>query len=173
MTRIALISATAIASILGAALPAFAQAPAPAPMYAPAPAPAPAMAPAPAPAPEGAVMPAAPMMAPRAADDMTGSVGFGVNVVGGGTSLVTIPAAPTLMMKYWMSDAMSIVPRLAIEMTKVKGSSSVWSVSPQVLANFVLLKGASTRLDAGLGLGLAIAKNYAATTPPPTIRPLS
>src|SRR5512140_1371369 len=76
MTRTRILSTTAIASILGVALPAFAQAPAPAPMYAPAPAPMMA----PAPAPEAASMPAAPMMAPRAADDMTGSVGFGTGV---------------------------------------------------------------------------------------------
>jgi len=160
-TRIALISTTAIASILGAALPAFAQAPAPAPMYAPAPAPAPMMAPAPAPGPEAAVMPAAPVMAPRAADDMTGSVGIGTGV-NAGTSLVA-PDVANLMMKYWMSDAMAIVPRLAFTINHVKGAANTpWQFSPSVLADFVLLKGASTRLAAGLGLGLAFAKNATA-----------
>jgi len=155
-TRISLISMTALASMLGAALPAFAQAPAPAPMYAPAPAMAPGMAPPP--GQEVAVIPVAPVMAPRAADDMTGSVGFGVGV-STGTSLVAADTA-NLMVKYWMSDAMSLMPRLALNITKVKGGSTQWQFSPSVLANFNLLKGASTRFDAGLGLGLALAKNY-------------
>ena len=161
-TRIALIATTALVSMLGAALPAFAQAPAPAPMYAPAPAPAPGYV-APAPAPEaGAVMPVAPVMAPRSGDDMTGSVGFGVGVTAGTTDLLTIDQA-NLMMKYWMSDAMSIVPRLDLAINHVKGAPNTpWAFAPSVLANFVLLKGASTRLDAGLGLGIALAKNMAA-----------
>jgi hypothetical protein len=129
-------------------------------MYAPAPAPAPMMAPAPAPAPEAAaVMPAAPVVAPQAADDMTGSLGIGTGVVAG-TSLVTTDG--TLFMKYWLSDAMSIVPRLTLGMTKIKDTDAVWEFAPAVLANFVLLKGASTRLDAGVGLGLGFMKNPAA-----------
>jgi len=169
MTRTILTATTAIASLLGAALPAFAQAPAPAPMYAPtpapmyAPAPAPGYAPAPAPAPESAaVMPVAPVMAPRAADDMTGSVGFGAGVIGtsSSTSLVALDDG-TVFMKYWMSDVMSIVPRLSLTMTKIKDVDASWGFSPSVLVNFVLLKGASTRLDAGLGLGLQLAKDPA------------
>jgi hypothetical protein len=155
--RIALPATTAIASLLGAALPAFAQAPAPAPMYAPAPAPAPMYAPAPAPVAEpAAVMPVAPVVAPMAADDMTGSLGFGTGVISG-TSLATIDG--TLFMKYWLSDAMSIVPRLSLTMAKVKDVDATWGFEPSVLINFVLLKGASTRLDAGLGLGISLAKN--------------
>jgi hypothetical protein len=151
-TRISLISATAIASILGAALPAFAQAPAPA--YAPAPAVAPA------PAPEGtAVMPAAPVLAPRASDDMTGSVGLGVGVSGApATSLVSVDTA-NLMLKYWMSDALALVPRLAIGLSKTKGFDASWAFSPSILASFGLLKGASTRLSAGVGIGLSLSKN--------------
>jgi len=159
-----LTATTAIAFLLGAALPASAQAPAPAPMYAPAPAPM--YAPAPAPAPEPvAMMPVAPVMAPRAADDMTGSVGFGTGISSGATSLVTIDG--TVFMKYWMSDVMSIVPRLSLTMAKarVAGASeagdATWGFDPAVLVNFVLLKGASTRLDAGLGLGLSLAKGQA------------
>jgi hypothetical protein len=156
-TRLSLISTTAVASLLGAALPAFAQAPAPAPMYAPAPAPmmAPPVVQEPMP-----VLPAAPVMAPKAADDMTGSVGFGTGVAAG-TSLV-IPQTSVLMMKYWMSDAMAIIPRLDLDIFKAKGADTAWRFKPSVLADFTLLKGASTRLSAGLGLGLAFAKNQAA-----------
>ncbi len=154
-TRIALLSTTAAATLLGAALPAFAQAPAPAPMYAPAPAPMMA----PAPAEPAAVMPVAPVVAPRASDDMTGSVGFGTGVVAG-TSLATIDG--TVFLKYWLSDAMSIVPRLSLTMLKARANGvtgdASWGFEPSVLANFVLLKGASTRFDIGAGLGLSLAK---------------
>lgn len=170
-TRIALISTTAIASILGAALPAFAQAPAPAPMYAPASATM--MVPAPAPGTEVAVVPVAPVVMPRAADDMTGSVGFGVGV---GSSTATTASSPSLIttdntvaIKYWMSDAMAIVPRLTFSMSKTKvppadAGPTQWQFNPEVLASFVLLKGASTRLAAGVGLGINLSKNIDSTT---------
>jgi hypothetical protein len=158
-TRLSLISSTAVASILGAALPAFAQAPAPAPMYAPAPAPAPMYAP-PLVQEPMLVIPVAPVMAPRAADDMTGSVGFGTGVLAG-TSLV-VPDTGVLMLKYWMSDAMAIIPRLDLAIHKQQNVTAGWRFAPSVLADFTLLKGASTRLSAGLGLGLLFAKNQAA-----------
>jgi hypothetical protein len=166
-TRIALISSTAIASILGAALPAFAQAPAPAPMYAPS-GPATMMVPAPAPGTEVAVVPVAPVVMPRLADDMTGSVGFGAGVGTGAaaTSLVNLDTS-TVFMKYWMSDAMAIIPQLQLTITKTKDVDAGWIFAPQVLADFTLLKGASTRLSAGLGLGITLAKNLAGLTTTP------
>lgn len=165
-TRSYLLTTTALASIVGAAVPAFAQAPAPAqmyapaPMYAPPPAPAPMVAPAPMQEPMP-VMPVAPMMAPRAADDMTGSVGFGVGVIAGANDLVK-PDVGNLFMRYFLSDSMSIVPKLTIAMTKQKDQDAAWAVAPEVSALFTLLKGASTRFDAGLGLGLEFGKFMAA-----------
>ena len=109
-TRSYLLTSTALASILGAAVPALAQAPAPAqmyapaPMYAPPPAPAPMAMPAPEPMP---VMPVAPVLAPKAADDMTGSVGFGVGVTAGANDLIK-PDAKALFMRYYLSDSMSM-----------------------------------------------------------------
>jgi hypothetical protein len=177
-TRLSAISTTAFVSIVGAAVPAFAQAPmAPAPMMAPAPVMAPAMAPAPmAPAPE-AVMPVAPMMAPKAADDMSGSVGFGVGIVGGSTgeatngsstgNILIAPNTADLMMKYWLNDAMALLPKLSFGLSKSKSNGvstdMAWSLAPSLLADFTLLKGASTRFSAGVGLGLAFGK-----TPPAT-----
>jgi hypothetical protein len=120
------------------------------------------MAPAPAPMPEAGVMPAAPVVAPRAADDMTGSVGVGVGIADG-TSLI-IPDTTNLMMKYWMSDGLALVPRLSLGISKAKGADAAWMLAPSVLAQFTLLKGASTRLLAGIGLGFAIGKDPAATT---------
>jgi hypothetical protein len=176
-TRIALISATALASMLGGVLPALAQAPAPAPMYAPAPPPM--MAPAPAPMPMDAMpaMPQPAVVAPKAADDMTGSVGFGIGVgasiyPGGATgtatgtttatSLVTADTT-TVAMKYYMSDSLAILPRLSLTMAKTKDLDASWAFAPSVLVMFNLLKGASTRFDAGMGLGLFLGK-----TPPAT-----
>ena len=174
-TRLSLISSTAVASILGAALPAFAQAPAPAPMYAPAPAPM--MAPAPAPEPMP-VMPVAPVMAPKASDDMTGSVGLGVGIVAGSTgtstaadgtttstgNLLIAPDTANLMLKYWMSDAMAIIPRLSLGLSKSKGTDASWGLAPSVLADFILLKGTSTRLDVGVGIGFGFAKDKAVSS---------
>jgi hypothetical protein len=164
MTRTRIALSTALATMLGAALPAMAQAPVPAPMYAPAPAPAPMMAPAPMPMPEAMpVMPAAPMVAaaPKAADDMTGSVGFGVGV-GAGTSLI-VPETTRVMMKYWVSDTLAIQPWLNVAIGKAKGADAEWLLNPGVLALFNLMKGASTRFDAGVGLRFSAGK-----TPPAT-----
>jgi hypothetical protein len=118
-----------------------------------------------APAPEAGmpVLPAAPIVAGKTSDDMTGSVGFGVGV-NAGTSLV-VPDAGNLMLKYWMSDAMALVPRLQLGYSKVKGADAGWTFAPQALASFVLLKGASTRLSAGAGFGISLSKNPAATGP--------
>jgi hypothetical protein len=177
-TRITLISTTALASMLGAALPALAQAPAPAPMYAPAPvptyaAPAPTYA-APAPMPEPQVVPVAAPVAPKAADDMSGSIGFGIGVGGGvpggatgtatnattSTSLVTANTT-SVAMKYYATDSFAILPRLEITMSKTKDLDASWAFRPSVLAMFNVFKGASTRFDAGAGVGIGIAK-----TPP-------
>jgi hypothetical protein len=162
MIRTFLTSTTALASLIGMAVPAFAQAPAPAPapMMAPAPAMAPAMAPMAAPEATG-VMPPAPMMAPLAPDDMTGSVGFGVGVGSSATTTTLITTDNTISIKYWMSDAMALVPKLTFAVTKQKGSDAAWQLAPELLASFVLLKGASTRLTAGVGLGFGLGK-----TPP-------
>jgi hypothetical protein len=154
---------TAIAAMLGAVLPAFAQAPVPAPVYAPAPQPM--MAPPPAPMPtDGAVMPVAPVVAPRAADDMTGSIGYGVGVVSGSTSLLSIADTASVMMKYWMSDAMALMPSLSLTMSKTKGADAAWAFNPEVVAMFNLLKGASTRFDVGAGVGLTLGKDPAVST---------
>jgi hypothetical protein len=106
-------------------------------------------------------MPTAPLMPARISDDMTGSVGLGVGV-DAGTSLI-IPATGNLMLKYWMSDVMALVPRLEFLYSKTKDADARWQLAPQVLASFVLLKGASTRLSAGAGFGFGIGKNLSAT----------
>jgi hypothetical protein len=164
-TRLSLISTTALASILGAAIPAFAQAPAP--MMAPAPVMAPAMPPAmapmppPAPMPEAAVMPAAPLVAAKAPDDMSGSIGFGVGVVGG-NSLVKPDGS--VMMKWWLNDAMALLPRLDFGLSTVKDGDASWRFKPSAMLEIALLKGASTRFSAAVGLGFGFEK-----IPPTTV----
>jgi hypothetical protein len=105
---------------------------------------------------------------PRPADDMTGSVGFGVGVLAGATTTSLVTTDNTIAIKYWMSDAMAIVPRLTFSMAKAKvppadAGPTQWQFNPEVLASFVLLKGASTRLAAGVGLGINLSKNYVST----------
>jgi hypothetical protein len=119
------------------------------------------------------VMPVAPMVAPKAADDMSGSVGFGVGVSAGDT--LVRPDTTNLMMKYWVNDAMALLPRLSLHAGKAKGADMAWSFAPSVLADFTLIKGASTRLSFGVGLGLSFSKEKAAATssdpatPPPAL----
>jgi hypothetical protein len=109
------------------------------------------------------VIPVAPIVAPKAADDMTGSVGFGVGVSGGTTDLVKADTG-TVMMKYWLSDAFAIMPTLTIQLGAVKDGDTSWLLAPGALAMFNLLKGASTRFDAGVGLGFSVGKARDATT---------
>lgn len=131
--------------VLGAAAPAFAQAPAPATAVAP--------------ATSDAMMPASPAV--RASDDMTGAVGFGVGVAAGAQTLI----APnnTLFMKYWVDDTLAVVPQLTLGIFKSKqngvSGDTGWDFSPQVLALYVPWKSTSTRLSVGAGLGLSLHKN--------------
>jgi len=60
------------------------------------------------------------------------------------------------MMKYWISDKLAIVPRLALSLDKVKDQDTVWKIAPAGIAEYTLIKGASTRLEAGAGLGFAV-----------------
>jgi hypothetical protein len=115
-------------------------------------------APAPMPMPMGEVAPAPlpAVAAPRAADDMTGSVGFGVGV-SAGTSLI-VPDTTTVAMKYYLNDSLAILPTLSLQIGAVKDGDTSWALAPGALAMFNLLKGASTRFDAGVGLRFAAGK---------------
>ena len=118
---------------------------------------APALAQAPVSASEGMV-PATPMV--KAADDMTGAVGFGVGVAAGAQTLI----APnnTLFVKYWMDDTLAIVPQLTLGINKSKvggvSGNTGWDFSPQVLALYVPWKSTSTRLSVGAGFGISLNK---------------
>jgi hypothetical protein len=62
------------------------------------------------------------------------------------------------MMKYYLSDSLAILPTLSVAIGKAKGGDAEWALSPGALAMFNLLKGASTRFDAGVGLGFLAQK---------------
>src|SRR5262245_23824295 len=63
------------------------------------------------------------MAAPKAADDMTGSVGFGVGLIANNQLFGT---AGQVAIKYWMSDVLAIVPALNFTLTKTMGVDAAW-----------------------------------------------
>jgi hypothetical protein len=129
--RICFTSTTLLVSLFGTALTAFAQAPAPTPepVTAPEPITTDAMIQNPE-APDAPKMHAAPVKPPRASDDMTGSIGFGVGIVAGSNELIK-PDTGNLMMPYWKSDTMVIVPKLFLGFSKTKDLDATWSFAPQ------------------------------------------
>jgi hypothetical protein len=102
------------------------------------------------------------MSAPKGAEDMTGSVGFGVGVTAG-TSLL-VPNA-NIALKYWMTDSIAVVPAFNFLVLKPApaGSSTTWNFAPEAVVLFTPIRSTSTRLSVGGGLGFAVGK-----TPPAT-----
>jgi hypothetical protein len=99
-------------------------------------------------------------MPARTGDDLTGTVGFGVGIVAGDELIK--PDTGSVITKYWLNDAIALVPQLNFNITKNTGSDTAWKLEPQLRVDFTLLKGASTRLEGGAGLGLAFGKNVTA-----------
>jgi hypothetical protein len=147
-----LLTSAAVLTVSAMALPALAQTPAP-----PAGGPPPdATTTAPA-----AASPMAPLAMAKSADDMTGSLGFGVGVAAS-TQLVGTTA--DVAIKYWMHDNMALVPSLAFTLNKTTGVDTVWTLNPQLVLLFVPFKSTSTRLEIGGGLGFAVAGGGGATS---------
>jgi hypothetical protein len=148
---------TCAATVCGLALPALAQtAPPPPPATPPAEmqaAPPPAETPPPPPPP---VVSLAAVEAVKAADDMTGSIGFGVGVAQNAELLGT---TADVAIKYWMHDNLALVPQLDFALrNQSQGVGTTWALVPQLQVLFVPFKSTSTRLEIGGGLGFAIAK---------------
>jgi hypothetical protein len=152
--KIHALSAALAASLFSVALPALAQDPPPPPPPPPAVAPPPAATSVP--------PPMQAMAAPKAIDDMTGSLGFGVGVTAG-TSLI-IPGG-TVAVKYWLSDTLSLVPALNFQLTKpaATGSTTSWNFNPEAVVLFVPFRSTSTRFSLGGGLGVGLSKIAPAT----------
>jgi hypothetical protein len=139
--------AAAIAMVSALALPASAQTP-------PAAAPPPAGGPPPDMAAPAVASPMAPMAMAKSADDMTGSIGFGVGVA---ASTQLVGTVADVAIKYWMHDNMALVPSLAFTLNKTTGVDTAWTLNPQLVLLFVPFKATSTRLEIGGGVGFAVA----------------
>jgi hypothetical protein len=96
----------------------------------------------------------APMVMAKSADDMTGSLGFGIGVA---ASTQLVGTVADVALKYWMHDNMALVPSLAFTLNKTTGVDTAWTVNPQLVLLFVPFKSTSTRLEIGGGLGFAVA----------------
>ena len=158
MTRIRILRtcALAAATLLATASVALAQ---PQPMPPPGtPEPPP---PPPPPPPEVAPMaPISNVMAPKAADDMTGSIGFGVGIAASTQILGTnfSGTANQVAIRYWNNDTLALQPGLGFAFNKTDGTDASWSLNPELVALFVPVRGTSTRLLVGGGLGIGLAK---------------
>jgi hypothetical protein len=149
LLRFPTIAATAAATLLCVAAPAFAQE-SPPPTAASVPPPMRAMA------------------APKGTEDMTGSLGFGVGVAAGTQTLIT--TQDVVALKYWLTDVLAVSPSFNFSVTKPNvpnappgANDTRWNFDPSVVVLFVPFRSTSTRLLVGGGLGFHLGK-----TPPGT-----
>jgi hypothetical protein len=96
------------------------------------------------------------MSAPKAMDDMTGSLGFGVGVVAGAQTLVT--TVNSVALKYWLSDVLVVQPSFDFLYHKPSGVDADWHFAPAAQVFFVPFKSTATRLEVGGGLGFSVGK---------------
>jgi hypothetical protein len=101
----------------------------------------------------------APMAAAKSPDDMTGSLGFGVGVIG---STQIVGTQSQVAIKYWINDTLVLMPALGFALSKAMGSDSAWALAPQAMLLFVPFRSTSTRFLLGGGLGLSLADSGAA-----------
>ena len=166
MTRIRPLHMCALgaATLLATASIALAQAQPQQPM----PPPPPPGSPPPPPPPAVEVPPMAPISAitaPKAADDMTGSIGFGIGI-GSSSQLLSSSFADggglkQVAVRYWTSDTLVLQPSLLFTFNKTSMIDANWTLAPEFVALFVPVRGTSTRLLVGGGLGIVLNK-----TPP-------
>jgi hypothetical protein len=115
--------------------------------------------------------PVAPMaLAPKASDDLSGAIGFGVGVT---TNSELIGTSKEVGVKAWLSDTLALAPLLSFAYTKKKDVDASWRLQPEVVLLFAPFKSASTRFELGGGLGFNVGKAAPATvTPPATAGPV-
>jgi hypothetical protein len=144
-----LVAGLAIAASFGFAAAVQAQ-----PVGAPPSAPAPEMT-APMAAPPPPLLPPPPVAAPGS-DSMAGQLGLGAGVTAG-TSLI-VPGG-TIMLKYWLSDVLALMPQVQIKIVNQSGDiDTSWAIAPNAMFLYSPWKTTSTRLNIGGGLGLMFAK---------------
>jgi hypothetical protein len=108
-------------------------------------------------------MMSAPPAAAPATSDMSGQIGLGVGVVAGTDLIKTNDAV--VMMKYWLTDTLSIMPEFQVKIYKTQGIDMNWAINPKGIFLFCPFKTTSTRLSIGGGIGLEFAKWGATPTP--------
>jgi hypothetical protein len=94
--------------------------------------------------------------APKVADDMTGSLGFGVGV-GAGTNDLIRPDT-RIYVRYWFNDSLSILPSVQLKLYKEKDLDVQWAVAPSTQLVYCPWKTASTRFAIGGGIGMAFSR---------------
>jgi hypothetical protein len=111
------------------------------------------------------------MAAPKGAEDMTGSIGFGVGVLTRAATTTLVTSDSTVALKYWLSDVLAVSPSLAFSVVKPTppmGMSPAtdiqWTFNPQAVVLFVPFRSTTTRFEVGAGLGINLNKN-------PTVSP--
>jgi len=111
------------------------------------------------------------MSAPKVMDDMTGSLGFGVGVASGMTTLVT--TVDTVAIRYWLSDVLVVQPSFDFEYLKLSnppmGTGATWQFAPAAQVFFVPFRSTATRLEVGGGIGFLIGKTNAANNAPTAV----
>jgi hypothetical protein len=97
-------------------------------------------------------------VAPKGMDDMTGSLGFGLGVTSGMTTLVQ--PTTSIALKYWLNDTLVVVPGLNFNVTKPApaGSTTLWIFNPEAVVLYVPFRSTTTRLEVGGGFGFSIGK---------------
>jgi len=103
------------------------------------------------------------MAAPKGMEDMTGSLGFGVGVQAGMTTLVS--PVDVVAVKYWLSDVLAVVPSLSFQILKpnppggmAPATDTRWNFTPSAILLFVPFRSTSTRLEVGGGLAINLSK---------------
>jgi hypothetical protein len=98
---------------------------------------------------------------------MSGQLGLGVGLSAGYT---LVEPGASVMLKYWLSDSLAIIPQVQLKMSKQNDVDMSWAVSPSAIVAYCPWKTTSTRLSAGGGFGFTFAKwgGSPTTTPPAT-----
>jgi hypothetical protein len=102
-------------------------------------------------------------LAPKAGDDLSGSIGFGVGVIAGPELVGT---NSQVGIKYWSSDTFALAPSLKFGFAKQKDVDASWNLDPELVFLFAPYKSTSTRFEIGAGLGLGLSKGGVVVTPP-------
>jgi hypothetical protein len=111
------------------------------------------------------------MTAPKGSDDMTGSLGFGVGVHAGMTTLVS--TVDSVAVRYWLSDILVVQPSFDFDYLKPSnpgmGMGATWHFAPAAQVFFVPFRSTATRLEVGGGLGFLIGHTSPATNAPTAV----